>query len=59
MLKETAKIAGKNKLPCQISLEAHMACGIGACLGCVVSTKEGHKRACKEGPVFDAKEITW
>lgn len=46
-------------LQCQVSLERRMACGIGACLGCVVDTTAGKKRACYDGPVFDAKEIVW
>ncbi len=44
---------------CQVSLERLMACGIGACLSCVVSTTDGRKRACVDGPVFDAKEVLW
>lgn len=40
-----------------LSLESHMACGIGACLGCVQKTKKGHLRVCKEGPVFEAGEV--
>ena len=51
-------------IECQISLEERMACGIGACLACVCKTKEKdehsnvcNKRICKDGPVFDAKEI--
>lgn len=59
MLKEISRLSQEYKIPAQISLEAHMACGIGACLGCVVNTKEGFKRVCKEGPVFYAKEILW
>jgi dihydroorotate dehydrogenase electron transfer subunit len=46
-------------VPCQISLERLMACGIGACLSCVVSTSSGLKRACVDGPVFDAREVVW
>ncbi|MFN3395938.1 MAG: dihydroorotate dehydrogenase electron transfer subunit [Thermodesulfovibrionales bacterium] len=42
-----------------ISVEERMACGIGACLGCVVKTTSGYQRVCKEGPVFDAREIIW
>lgn len=57
MLKEIAKISQKHKIPTQVSLEEHMACGIGACFGCVVNTKHGYKRVCKEGPVFDIGEI--
>lgn len=59
MLKEASRISHKYNLPGQISLEAHMACGIGACLGCVVRTKSGNKRVCQEGPVFAADEIVW
>ncbi|MFN3740970.1 MAG: dihydroorotate dehydrogenase, partial [Thermodesulfovibrionales bacterium] len=42
-----------------LSLEERMACGMGVCLGCVVKTKEGYKRVCKEGPVFREGEILW
>jgi len=59
MLKEVSLLARQYRIPAQISLEAHMACGIGACLGCAVRTKEGYKRVCKEGPVFSAEEIVW
>ena len=44
---------------CQVSLERLMACGIGACLSCVVSTRSGLKRACVDGPVFAAEEVVW
>ena len=44
---------------CQVSLERLMACGIGACLSCVVSTRDGLKRACVDGPVFGAEEVVW
>jgi dihydroorotate dehydrogenase electron transfer subunit len=59
MLKEISCISAAYKIPAQISLEEHMACGIGACLGCVVKTKNGYQRVCKEGPVFNAAEIMW
>jgi dihydroorotate dehydrogenase electron transfer subunit len=59
MLKATAAIAAKYGMPAQVSLEAHMACGIGACLGCVTETRSGLKCVCKEGPVFNADEIIW
>jgi len=59
MLKEVSRISAKHKIPAQISLEEHMSCGIGACLGCAVNTTEGLKRVCKEGPVFRAEEIVW
>jgi dihydroorotate dehydrogenase electron transfer subunit len=53
---EQAAAAG---VPCQVSLERLMACGIGACLSCVVTTTSGRKRACVDGPVFDAEEVCW
>lgn len=59
MLKEISKISKREHIPSQLSLEEHMACGIGACLGCVVKTKEGYRRVCKEGPVFNADEIVY
>lgn len=46
-------------IPAYVSMEENMACGIGACLGCVVKTVNGHKRVCKEGPVFKMEEIIW
>lgn len=106
MLAKVAQIAGQFDLPCQVLMEARMACGVGACLGCAVKVKEHaagrtsesgdataaeeqivpagecgggeigsakenlfpmiteiaafrYARACKEGPVFEAKEILW
>ncbi len=57
MLKTVAQACGDT--PCYVSMEQRMACGIGACLVCSCSTKEGYRRACKDGPVFDAKEVDW
>lgn len=45
--------------PGQLSLEARMGCGFGACMGCTVMTTEGPKRICKEGPVFDSTILTF
>jgi dihydroorotate dehydrogenase electron transfer subunit len=59
MLREIAGISKAQKIPAQISLEEHMACGIGACLGCVVNTRDGYQRVCKDGPVFPAEKIIW
>ena len=59
MLKEVSKIAKAKKIPCQLSLEEYMACGTGTCLGCAVKTRSGYKLVCKDGPVFDSKEIIW
>ncbi len=47
--------AGKTKL--YVSLEAHMACGVGACLGCTVPSGDTYVRVCREGPVFPAEEV--
>ncbi len=44
---------------CQVSLERRMACGVGACLSCVVDTVSGKRRACVDGPVFDSSEVVW
>ncbi|MBI4982761.1 MAG: hypothetical protein HZC15_06495 [Candidatus Omnitrophica bacterium] len=52
-------ISKEFKCSAQISLEEHMGCGIGACMGCVVRTSSGYKRVCKDGPVFLSDEIIW
>ncbi|UCB52346.1 MAG: dihydroorotate dehydrogenase electron transfer subunit [Candidatus Zixiibacteriota bacterium] len=58
MLKSMSEIAKSLDLWCQISLETHMACGVGACWGCVVKGNDGtYKRVCVDGPVFDAREV--
>ena len=66
MLRAIKQYAEENGIECYISLEERMACGIGACLACVCKTKEkGHHtnvnntRICKDGPVFDAKEVVF
>lgn len=43
----------------QLSLEARMGCGFGACVGCTIETKKGHKRICKDGPVFNSEDLLW
>lgn len=43
----------------QVSMEREMACGLGACLGCVVETKHGMQTTCVQGPVFDMDDIVW
>ena len=45
--------------PLQISLEARMGCGFGACMGCTIETEDGPKRVCKDGPVFPGQTIVW
>lgn len=59
MSRTVARLAAECGVPCQVSLERLMACGVGACLSCVVSTTGGLKRACADGPVFDAEEVRW
>lgn len=46
-------------IPGQVSLEARMACGFGICMCCSLETKNGAKRICKDGPVFDKDELIW
>ena len=43
----------------QVSMEKRMACGIGACLSCVVDTVDGKRRSCVDGPIFDAAKVIW
>lgn len=57
MMKNVAGYAEKHQIPCEVSLENTMACGIGACLCCVTETVEGHKCVCTDGPVFDARKL--
>lgn len=64
MLKALKAYAAENGIECWISLEEKMACGIGACLGCVCHSKDvdehsnvKNKRVCKDGPVFLADEV--
>ena len=64
MMKHVTDWAKKNNLPCQISMEKRMACGIGICLvcACKVTHEENdfhHVRCCREGPVFPADQIIW
>lgn len=49
----------KRGIPSQVSMERLMACGVGACLSCVVETVDGRKRACVDGPVFKGEEVVW
>lgn len=81
MLHAVARIAERFEVPCQVSLEADMACGFGACMACVIPVhssksaahdldkpvnrepstvnERSYKLCCKDGPVFDAREIAW
>ncbi|MFH2047685.1 MAG: dihydroorotate dehydrogenase electron transfer subunit [Pseudomonadota bacterium] len=59
MLKSLAVIANEHEVPCQVSMESLMACGIGACLGCALEGKDNTRylHVCKDGPVFDAIDL--
>ncbi|MBZ5640915.1 MAG: dihydroorotate dehydrogenase electron transfer subunit [Acidobacteriia bacterium] len=65
MLRAVAEIAASRGIPCELSLEAHMACGFGVCLGCVVpirsesGEKPVYERVCVEGPVMRAEKLAW
>lgn len=64
MLKAVKALANQRNVPCYVSLEERMACGIGACLGCAVALNKedgtqyfGH--VCKDGPVFESHRVAW
>ena len=59
MMKAVGTIAHHHNKPYEVSLENMMACGFGACLCCVVETKNGNQRVCTEGPVFNINDLTW
>ena len=63
MLRAVADFSREKGLPCQVSLEARMACGFGACVGCVTRVKAAdgfvYKKVCHDGPVFDAETLAW
>ena len=64
MLRATAALAKTCEIPCQVSLEERMGCGIGACLVCACRTvdpdgTEQYRHVCKNGPVFNAEEVQW
>ena len=57
MLRALKAYAGSSNTPTQISLEEHMGCGIGTCVGCVVKVGGTYVRICCEGPVFYSNEV--
>lgn len=59
MMVNVAKYAKQNDIPCEVSLENMMACGLGACLCCVEKTVRGNVCVCTEGPVFNINDLTW
>ena len=59
MMRSVAVSAIDAGIACQVSAERLMACGVGACLSCVIETTSGKRRCCVDGPVFDAREVVW
>ncbi len=60
MMKTIAAKCQQVDMDCQVSLETHMACGLGACLGCTVPGRDGkYVHVCKQGPVFYGEDVAW
>lgn len=64
MMEAVARLAAQRNVPCQVSLETPMACGIGICFSCVARVRDeqgnwDYRRTCVEGPIFDAERIVW
>lgn len=63
MLKALAELARRWQVPCHLSLESPMACGVGICFSCVTKVRtvdgEDYRRVCVDGPVFDAAGLAW
>jgi len=64
MLAAVARMAEERGLPCQTSVEANMACGFGACMGCAIEARAkgpgpSYKLVCKDGPIFDSRDLVW
>lgn len=59
MLRAVQQLAKAQGISGALSLESYMACGVGACLGCVCRTKQGYQRVCVDGPVFAVDEVNF
>nr|WP_033520647.1 dihydroorotate dehydrogenase electron transfer subunit [Bifidobacterium bohemicum] len=59
MMKAVAQWGGRHGAEVQLSLEARMGCGYGACVACVVDTPQGRLKVCKDGPVFTSEQLGW
>jgi dihydroorotate dehydrogenase electron transfer subunit len=64
MMQAVAEVCRGSGVPCRVSLETPMACGVGICFSCVTKVMQpdgewDYKRTCVEGPVFDAEKIVW
>src|SRR6056297_507364 len=59
LMKKINKISLKNNKKVYHSLEEVMGCGVGVCMGCAVKTVEGYQLVCKDGPIFNGKDLSW
>lgn len=60
MLRAVARVSAEEGIPCQVSMEERMGCGVGACLVCACRMADGrYRHVCKNGPVFEAGEVKW
>ena len=64
MLAALSRLVARHAVPCDLSLENHMACGFGACFSCVAPIRQADgtvdlKRVCVEGPIFPASVVDW
>jgi dihydroorotate dehydrogenase electron transfer subunit len=60
MMRAVGDLCVENHVPCQLSVEVPMPCGVGVCMGCVLDLKDGRRvRSCTDGPVFSAEEVIW
>lgn len=59
MMKAVAEIANANNIPCEVSMEERMGCGVGACVTCTCNVNGKKARVCKDGPVFNAKDVNF
>ena len=57
MMEKLVKMTEKTDTKVYVSMENHMACGVGACLVCTCKTKDGNKKTCKDGPVFRGEDV--
>ena len=60
MMRAVSDLCGASDVPCQVSMETFMPCGVGICVGCVVERPDGSfSRTCVEGPVYPSTEVRW
>jgi dihydroorotate dehydrogenase electron transfer subunit len=60
MMRAVGTLCQENSVPCQVSVEVPMPCGVGVCMGCVLDLADGRRvRCCTDGPVFEVREVAW